>query len=357
MPSRFERSQLKRYGTSIFLVCAAVVATIAIQPLFGGRAPLTAFTVAVILSASYGGLGPGLLATALSVAIVKLKFENSVFTLFRVQSTLGLFTFIGVAVTLVIERFRRANAQLEQAKDRLELANEELSRRTKALAQSNEELQRFAYGLSHDLQNPLRTVSVFTERLASHNEAGLDEHSRQSIAFILQGVHRMQEMIQGLLAYSTATNDEDQTNATDCNAVLAKVTEDLRGAIEESGASVTWDPLPIVEAHQARLHQVFLNLIGNAIKYRSDAKCDVHVSAKRNGGEWLFAVKDNGIGVDMQYADKIFGVFERLHGSGQYSGSGIGLAVCRAVIQRQGGRIWVESAPGKGSTFFFTISA
>jgi light-regulated signal transduction histidine kinase (bacteriophytochrome) len=165
----------------------------------------------------------------------------------------------------------------------------------------------------------------------------------------------MESMIKGLLDYSAATTDKHEWAASNGKAVLEQVVRDLRYLIDAQNAVVTFDALPVVQANEARLTQVFSNLITNAIKYRSDRKPEIHVTATDHTAEWVFKVTDNGIGIDMKYADEIFGLFKRLHSSDEYEGNGIGLAVCKSVIERHGGRIWMESEPGRGSTFSFTI--
>ncbi len=355
---RPQKPALQPYLVAVLLVALATVLSFGIKPLFGGRVPLTGFTLAVILGASYGGLGPGLLATFVSIGIVRLVFQHANFSLLLAQPSLATFGFVGVAISLIVHQLRRSNVALVRAKNELELANHQLSKRTEALSRSNEELQRFAYALSHDLQTPLRTAGIFTERLALHQEAHMDEGARASMRFIIEAIGRMQAMIQGLLEYSTASHDgEDQKAVTDCNTLVQLVIADLHNSIAESGAVITCDPLPMVDAIEERLRQVFLNIIANALKYRADRRPEIHISAKRMGNDWAFSIQDNGIGIAMEDAEKIFGVFQRLHTAREYEGSGIGLAVCRAIIERHGGRLWVESELGQGSTFFFSLPA
>jgi signal transduction histidine kinase len=357
MPKRVLRTLLVRYGTSVLFTLLALFLTIIAKPLFGGKAPLTFFTLGVVGAASIGGLGPGLLATALSAGTVRFLFPDSIFTLLLAQSSLFSFAVLGITVSLVFARFHKANSELQQAKMQLEHANRELSHRTEALASSNEELQRFAYALSHDLQTPMRSIRLHTEFLMGQDLDGWSADAKKSAAFVVAAVERMQSMIRGLLDYSAASDDHDKVAPTDCNTVLRVVLEDLRGVIEQTGARVTFDPLPVVEVNRNRITQVFSNLIGNALKYRGDKRPEIQISAYPEQGAWLFSVKDNGIGIDMRHAERIFRVFERLHSGETYEGSGIGLAICSAVIQRHGGRIWVESEPAKGSTFSFTLPA
>ena len=355
MARRVQRSDLKRYLFSIILVLAATALTIAIKPLFAGKAPLVFFTIAVILAAAYGGLGTGLLATALSVCLAFYLFQERVFPLVMAQSSLTLFAVIGIAIALVVGKLRELNAALIDSREELRTANERLSQQGEALSHSNEELQRFAYGLAHDLHNPLRSIGALTDLLIGRNADKLDESSKECARMITDGVNRMGSMIRSLLDYAAATESNDDNIAADCNEVVEHVLHDLHYVIETSGTLVKVERLPTVKMNEAHLIQVFSNLIGNAVKYRNALKPEVYISAREQDSDWRFAVKDNGIGLDMQYADDIFGMFKRLHTSKGYEGSGVGLALCKVIILRNGGRIWVESELGKGSTFFFTL--
>ncbi len=223
------------------------------------------------------------------------------------------------------------------------------------LERSNQELEQFAYVASHDLQEPLRMVASFTQLLAQRYRDRLDQDAKEFIGFAVDGATRMQRLIQDLLAYSRVTTRGAGLAPTDTQTALRHALENLRAAIQESGAVVTHDELPTVLADAAQVTQVFQNLVGNAIKFRGEDQPRVHVSATSTEDGWVFSVADNGIGIDPQYFDRIFLIFQRLHPSHRYPGTGIGLALCHRVVQRHGGRIWVASAPGKGATFFFTL--
>lgn len=223
------------------------------------------------------------------------------------------------------------------------------------LARSNAELERFAYVASHDLQEPLRMVASFTQLLAKRYSGRLDETADRYIHYAVDGAKRMQELIVDLLAYSRVNSKELDFKTTPCEAVVAGVLQNLQAAIDESNASVKWDPLPTLLADPGQLRQLFQNLLGNAIKFRGESPPQVHISAVEEGESWVFSVRDNGIGLDPDQSDRIFQVFQRLHGRTEYPGTGIGLAICKKVVERHGGKIWVESRPGAGSTFRFTL--
>jgi signal transduction histidine kinase len=349
------KPDVKAYLISIALVFAASIITITVTRFYDGRAPLVFFTIAVVLSAAYGGLGPGLLATGLSVAVIFPLFQRHILVLVLSHSSLALFALIAVVITVAMDRLQRNNKALAQVRRELEYANEQLSRQAEGLLRSNDELRRFAHALAHDLHTPIRNVSTLTEDLLQRNAGAFDDRSKECARLIATSVRRMNTMIGDLLDYAVATAGRPQQTLTDCNGVVRRVLEDLRRAVENSAAAVTVGPLPVIAANESHLIQVFSNLLGNAIKYRSNATPEVRIWAERQEKDWLFAVADNGIGLDMRYAEEIFGMLRRLHTADTYEGTGIGLTLCKAVIQGYGGRIWVESALGKGSTFFFTV--
>jgi PAS domain S-box-containing protein len=235
-------------------------------------------------------------------------------------------------------------------------ADEDLLKTVGELKRSNDDLQQFAYVSSHDLQEPLRMVSSYTQLLAKRYQGRLDSDADEFVAFAVDGCNRMQTLIQDLLAYSRAGTDGNELHEVSSDNALQKALSNLRIAIEQSAADVTHGALPVVTTDAAQLTQVFQNLVGNAIKYRGAEAPRVHVSATRNGGnEWTFSVRDNGLGIDPQYFERIFILFQRLHGRDEFEGTGIGLAICKKLLERLGGRIWVESQPEKGSTFYFAL--
>jgi PAS domain S-box-containing protein len=235
-------------------------------------------------------------------------------------------------------------------------AEAQLVKMVEELKRSNNELQQFAYVASHDLQEPLRMVASFTQLLASRYKGQLDSEADEFIAFAVDGCNRMQRLIQDLLAYSRAGTGEKKLRQTSVEDALQAALANLREIIAESAAVVTNDPLPTITADGTQLTQVFQNLVGNAIKYRREKVPRVHVSAAKNERqEWIFSVRDNGLGIEAQYFEKIFILFQRLHPQNEFEGTGIGLAVSKKVVERMGGTIWVESERGKGSTFFFSL--
>jgi len=225
------------------------------------------------------------------------------------------------------------------------------------LARSNKDLEQFAYVASHDLQEPLRMVTGFVELLEKECRGALTAEACTYISYAVDGARRMRTLIDDLLTYSRVTTRGGQVEAMRSEEILEEALAALHFAIQEAGATVTHGPLPTVRADATQLAQVFQNLVGNAVKFRGAEPPRVHVEARREEGHWLFSVRDNGIGIDPEFRDRIFLIFQRLHTRREYPGTGIGLALCKKIVERHGGRLWVESEPGRGSTFFFTLPA
>jgi PAS domain S-box len=225
-----------------------------------------------------------------------------------------------------------------------------------ALTQSNADLEQFAYSASHDLQEPLRMVTAYGEMLRKKYGGKLGENADAYIGFIVEGASRMERLLRDLRAFTHASVGADgPIPLVSAEEVLKIALTNLKSAIDENGAEITFGSLPIVRMHQFQLGQVFQNIIGNAIHYRSADTPRIHVGAEPEANAWKFSIQDNGIGIEPEYKEQIFGIFKRLHTSSEYPGTGMGLAICQRVIERSGGKIWVESQPGRGSTFFFLL--
>ena len=236
----------------------------------------------------------------------------------------------------------------------------DISPRKKAeeeLRRSNDELERFAYVASHDLQEPLRTIASYVQLLAHRYRDQLGGEAAEFIDFAVAGAARMQRLIEDLLAFSRVGTQQHVPQPVDVGAVLTAALDDLRASTIASDAVITHDPLPRVLADPGQIEQLLTNLIGNALKFRGADTPRIHIKADRHGRVWRFAVRDNGIGIDMQYHERIFVIFQRLHARDRYEGTGVGLAVCKKIVERHGGRISVDSSPGNGSTFYFTLPA
>ena len=230
-----------------------------------------------------------------------------------------------------------------------------LKQKTDELDRCNRELEQFAFIAGHDLQEPLRMVTSYMALLEKRYHEDLDDDARQFIAFAVDGAQRMQIMVGELVTYSLVGTGQFEAQPIEANSAVDRAIADLQDSIEASGAVITCDPLPTVVADDEQLAQLFQNLIGNAITYCREHKPEIHIAGEGRDAEWVFSVSDNGPGIESDYHERIFAMFQRLVSKDEYAGCGMGLAICRRIAERHGGRIWVESEPGKGSTFRFTV--
>ena len=259
------------------------------------------------------------------------------------------------------EELRTSNEELQSITEELQVSNEELlntqdelTETIKKLEASNKELEQFAYVASHDLQEPLRMVASFTQLLEKKYKDNLDKDADEYIDFIVEGANRMKDLIDDLLIFSRLNTEKKAFQNTDLNQLLKNVIFGMKSTIEKENAYITYDSLPVVRCDSSQMNQVFQNLISNSIKFH-ETPPRIHISAEENTDEWILGVSDEGIGIDPSYQQKIFDVFRRLHTREEYAGTGIGLSICKRIVERHGGRIWVESEPNKGANFYFTI--
>ena len=283
-----------------------------------------------------------------------LQHEGQRAGLYEAEPGLALFTVADVALFLLVIWWGVNSLHRMDTKRRQ--AEYELQETAAKLARSNADLEQFAYVASHDLKEPLRAISGSVQILQERYRNSLDEDADEVIKHTVDGATRMQTLIDDLLTYSRLSTREAPLESADCSRTVQTALANLEMAIQESKAVITHDHLPVIKGDPTQLLQVFQNLINNAIKYRSERTLKIHVGAEEHESEWLFSVRDNGIGIAPQYATRIFRIFQRLHTRKEYSGTGIGLAVCKKIVERHGGRIWVESEPEEGSTFYFTLA-
>ena len=269
----------------------------------------------------------------------------------------------GVSDYVLKDKLSRLPFAIHRALEEKEIRDEQkkaakvLAEKGEELTRSNRELEQFAYVASHDLQEPLRMVTAYTQLLGERYHGKLDELADKYIHYAVDGATRMQELIHDLLAFSRAGREEMALQQTDCNAVVGHAVKNLQAPINEIAATVTYRRLPILMANGPQLEQVFQNLISNAIKFRDGAIPFIQIGAELDGGNWIFSVSDNGIGIAPEYAEVIFSIFQRLHTRTEYSGNGIGLSICKKIIEHHGGKIWLGNHSGPGCTFNFSIPA
>lgn len=303
--------------------------------------------------------------------VVKIDRDEALSPLLHLRNLFIVFTVLTMIIVIIVSHFvsrsiaryatsrKKAEDDLVNVMEQLDYSNKELEHSNRALEHSNRDLEQFAYVASHDLQEPLRKISGFSELLSDlmveRYADQLDEKINKYLKYIMDGSSRMNTLINDILAYSRIGMRGKELLSTDMNKVIKLVLSNLYPLIKSTNTIITCDTLPTVTVDEMQMMQLFQNLLGNSIKYRSAEQPRVHVTASQEGDKWLFSVRDNGIGIDMQYSERIFEMFQRLHTKQEYSGTGIGLSICKRIVERHKGRIWVESGTGKGSTFYFTI--
>jgi signal transduction histidine kinase len=370
-------SRTARYGIAIVTLALAAALTFAalhfhVPPVVARFVVGAAFMLAILASAWWGGYVPGVLATTATILFapfLALKTYHLVQANFQ---QLALMLVISILVSRVAsvrgkveaalrsanekldERVRERTAELERANRALREHQALLIKQAEDLGRSNVDLQQFAYIASHDLQEPLRMISIYSQIVGDRYRGRLDQNADDFLEIIISGVRRMETMIRDLLTYSRAIHAElVDTESFGAAYAVDTAIANLEAAIEESGAAIECGELPQVVHNRAQLTQVFQNLISNSLKYRA-GEPRVRISAVEDGADWIFSVIDNGLGIDPEHRDLVFDPFKRLHGR-EYPGTGVGLAICRRIVERHGGRIWVESAIGQGANFSFTI--
>jgi signal transduction histidine kinase len=378
--TNWERRTARYYGLTFGApILAAIIATLlrlALTPVVGSAVPFVTYFAASILLAWYLGFWPAALSILLSIFAGVYYFlgqgQNAASPWGRTERAAVVgFALSSLTVSFLIDFQRRTlararsaeQAQATTARDNARLlmqaqqTQDELRRLNEDLTRANSDLEVFAYSASHDLREPLRNISVFAEVMQKNFESGVPNENGDLLAHILSGARRMHTVMDDLLTYSRVTTFEEGPAPTvDANSVVAEVLQGLMEQIRDTGAAVTTADLPLVAIHRTRLAQLFQNLISNGIKYRSTEAPEIHISADTRDGQSLFSVADNGIGIEEQYGEQIFGLFKRLHGRDEYPGNGVGLAICKRVVEHYGGRIWLErSEPGRGSTFCFSV--
>lgn len=312
--------------------------------------------MARVTSDSFGGImARRLLPTTIIVPSILgwLRHEGLRTGLYDAEFGTALFSIVNIVIFTGVVWWSINSLHRMDAKRRE--TEKELKETATKLARSNADLEQFAYVASHDLQEPLRAISGCVQILQQRYQDQIDSSGDEVIKHTVDGATRMQTLINDLLTYSRLTTREGPVELIDCSQILQQAIANLDVAIKENKAVLTYDKLPMVKADPVQLSQVFQNLIGNALKYRSERTPKIHIGVEEKENEWRFYVSDNGIGIAPQYAERIFRIFQRLHTRKEYSGTGIGLAICKKIVERHGGRIWVESELEEGSTFYFTL--
>ncbi|HYI97845.1 MAG TPA: ATP-binding protein [Bryobacteraceae bacterium] len=367
-----------RYGLAVAASATMTVFAFGLPPLMNTKSSpfvIFAYVIAVLISAWWGGYGPGLLSALLmnfvSPYLLQSSWDFRRVEVTRLILTIGLSLFASYIASLRDQdeaELRASNEELEgrvqartvelsQANEELRALADELRRSNHRLQQTNDELERFAYIASHDLQEPLRTMSIYAQLLRRQYGGTLGEEANQMLDFIRGGSARMQELVAAIMEFSRSQGHSPEFANVNVNSVLAVAKANLSSAIAEHEASIVADELPVLHCDPTHLARVFQNLISNALRFRSAVPPEIKIAAVRDANVWRFSVEDNGIGIAPEYKERIFHLFARLHPWTKIPGAGIGLAVCKRIIEHHGGTIWVESEDGRGSTFYFTVPA
>jgi signal transduction histidine kinase len=323
------------------------------------------YLLPIIFVAWFTNTKSGVFMSIVSIAIwhiagfmIGQTYSHSLILYWNSIVQLGFFLIIVLISSALKTEYEKKTNLINKLNDtlaELKQSEEELKQRTKELSESNAELERFAYVAAHDLKGPLLAVEGFIQRLKRRHKDKLDSDAETIIGYAVDGVTRMRTLINDLLAYAKVGTKKDPFKLASVNNIIERALSNIQTDIEEKGAVVTCDVLPDILTDEVQMTQLFQNLIGNGIKFCKDRAPRINISAEQKNNEWVFSVRDNGIGIDKKDADRIFDIFQRLHSTAQYPGTGIGLAICKKIAERLGGRIWVESEPGKGSAFNFTI--
>ncbi len=358
------RPALVRYAVPVVGLTLATGLALVIRHFVGPHPAITiAYLVAVMASSWWGGYIPGVIACLLGMFAVPYIFNPQ----FDPSATSLSRTVLVLMVSLLISRVSQNRDQAEAAlrdanetlDDKIRLRTAELERSNAELRRLNEDLNEFVYSASHDLQEPLRMIMIFSQMLERKYKGQLSPDGDRCIGNVVQGARRMETLLKDLLAYAHTINiSPDKVGIVEGNSVIEQALSNLSAAVNESGAVVTYSELPKIRMQEVHLLQLFQNLIGNAIKYRREETPRVEITAEPEGSDWKFCVKDNGIGIAQRYSEQIFRMFKRLHSSEEYEGTGMGLAICQRIVERYGGKIWLDrTKEGEGSTFCFTLPA
>ncbi len=348
------------FNDLIFLfltITGYVIVVVLIHPSMGIGTPILV-TIPIILYAwRWGaavGIVSGLLTIPLNTVLLLMLRESGLNILFRSRAS-AMGSLLVVVIGGVVGYLRDLSGELKVELAERKRAEGELQRILAELERSNTELEQFAYVASHDLREPLRMISSFMELVRERSSDRLDEETNEFIQFAIDGSERMQKLIDALLVYSHLGAQAKTFAPTNCDEVLSQTLENLKIKVNESGAEIMADPLPVVMADDVQLLQLFQNLISNAMKFQKDSQPKIKISVKEENHLYEFSIMDNGIGIDPQHVDQIFELSQRLHPQDEYPGAGIGLATCKKIVERHDGRIWLESELDQGSTFFFTL--